>query len=38
MADEFDKARTATLCATKAGNVYKVVVNGVWWDVPSAAN
>ena len=31
MADEFDKAQTATLCATKAGNGYKVVVNGVWF-------
>lgn len=31
MADEFDKEHTATLCATKAGNGYKVVVNGVWF-------
>jgi len=31
MADEFDKTHTATLCATKAGNGYKVVVNGVWF-------
>ncbi len=29
--EEFDKTHTATFCATKAGNGYKVVVNGVWF-------
>jgi len=31
MAEENQSAETATMCATKAGNGYKVVVNGVWF-------
>ena len=30
MTEEFD-SETATLCRTKAGNGFKVVVNGVWF-------
>ena len=31
MADEFNNKDTATLCPTKAGNGFKVVVNGTWF-------
>ena len=31
MANENTNEQTATLCPTKAGNGYKVVVNGVWY-------
>jgi hypothetical protein len=30
MTEQFD-SETATLCRTKAGNGFKVVVNGVWF-------
>lgn len=31
MADEISNKDTATLCPTKAGNGYKVVVDGTWF-------
>jgi hypothetical protein len=31
MANENTNEQTVTLCPTKAGNGYKVVVNGVWF-------
>jgi hypothetical protein len=31
MADEMNNKDTATLCPTKAGNGYKVVVDGTWF-------
>jgi len=31
MTNESKNEETATLCRTKAGNGYKVVVNGVWY-------
>ena len=31
MADEISNKDTATLCPTKAGRGYKVVVDGVWF-------
>ena len=31
MAEENENGETATMCPTKAGNGYKVVVNGVWY-------
>ena len=37
MADEFNNKETATLCPTKAGNGYKVVVNGTWFYTSKAS-
>ena len=31
MDEQQNNEQTATLCPTKAGNGYKVVVNGVWF-------
>jgi hypothetical protein len=31
MAEQSKTEETATFCPTKAGNGYKVVVNGVWY-------
>ena len=31
MADEMNNKDTATLCPTKAGNGFKVVVDGTWF-------
>ena len=31
MENEIKNSESATLCPTKAGNGYKVVVNGVWF-------
>jgi len=37
MADEMNNKDTATLCPTKAGNGYKVVVDGVWFYTSKAS-
>ena len=37
MADEFSNKDTATLCPTKAGFGYKVVVDGVWFYTAKAS-
>jgi hypothetical protein len=37
MADEFSNKDTATLCPTKAGNGYKVVVNRTWFYTSKAS-
>jgi hypothetical protein len=31
MTEELNNSETATMCPTKAGNGFKVVVNGVWF-------
>lgn len=37
MADENNNKDTATLCPTKAGNGFKVVVNGTWFYTSKAS-
>ena len=37
MAEEFNNKDTATLCPTKAGNGFKVVVDGTWFYTSKAS-
>jgi hypothetical protein len=37
MTDEFNNKDTATLCPTKAGNGFKVVVDGTWFYTSKAS-